>query len=52
MKTIVYPDGSIEATVRADEFVAAGLARFATPAECASYDRLFEECDAAYFGAD
>jgi hypothetical protein len=47
MKTIVYfEDGSIEETVYADKHVAAGIARYATPEEIASYNRLFDECDA------
>jgi len=46
MKTIVCPDGSIEATVRADEFVAAGKARYATSAESADYERAFARDDA------
>jgi len=46
MKTIVYPDGSIVATVRADEFVAAGKARYATSAESADYERAFARDDA------
>ena len=34
MKTIVYfENGGVEATTRADEFVAAGRARYATPEE-------------------
>ena len=45
MKTIVYPDGSIESTVRADEFVAAGKARYATAEEDRSYWRQFDEDD-------
>lgn len=45
MKTIVYPDGSIEATVRADEFVATGKARYATASEDRSYNRAFERDD-------
>jgi hypothetical protein len=48
MKTIVYlADGSVEATVRADEFVTAGRARYATPQESADYERAFERADAA-----
>jgi hypothetical protein len=45
MKTIVFPDGSIEATARADEFVTAGKARYATPAEAKSYDDFEHLCD-------
>lgn len=45
MKTIVYPDGSIEATSRADEFVAAGKARYATSQEVSDYERCFEMSD-------
>ncbi len=48
MKTIVYPDGSIESTVRADEFVARGLARFATPKEIRGYERAFEQSDESW----
>lgn len=46
MKTIVYTDGSIESTVRADEFVALGKARYATAKEAADYARNFERDDA------
>lgn len=46
MKTIVYiEDGSIEATVHADAYVAAGIARYATTREIASYERGFERDD-------
>lgn len=49
MKTIVYlADGSVESTVRADEFVAAGKARFATAEEAADYERNFERDDSAW----
>lgn len=47
MRTVVYPDGSIEATNWADRHVADGKARYATAAECADYERHFERCDAA-----
>lgn len=47
MKTIVYfADGAIEATVWADAHVANGDARYATPAEIASYKRAFARDDA------
>jgi len=46
MKALVYQDGSIEATVRADEFVAAGKALFATKSEEASYEAAFARDDA------
>lgn len=47
MKTIVYlADGSMESTMRADEHVANGIARYATASEVASYERGFAEDDA------
>lgn len=47
MKTIVYlQDGSIEATIHADAHVAAGIARYATSREVASYGRGFQRDDA------
>jgi hypothetical protein len=46
MKIIVYSDGSIEATVWADALVAKGEARYATPEECAGYERNFARDDA------
>lgn len=48
MKTIVYPDGSIEATSRADEFVSAGKARYATARQIRGYERNFERDDSAW----
>lgn len=50
LKIIVYPDGSIEATTWADQHVANGKARYATPKECADYERAFAESDAGYEG--
>ena len=53
MKVIVYlADGSVEATARADEFVARGIARYATPAEVASYESVFARDDARIVGLD
>lgn len=50
MKTIVYlSDGSIESTANHAAQVEAGIARYATDAEAASYERFFEHCDALYF---
>lgn len=48
MKTIVYLDGSIESTMRADEYVGKGRARFATAKEAADYGRAFERDDSAW----
>ena len=48
MKTIVYPDGSIESTVRADEYVSRGLARYATAREIRGYERNFEQSDESW----
>ncbi len=46
MKVVVFlVDGSMEATARADEYVGRGIARYATPEECASYERQFAEDD-------
>lgn len=46
MKTIIYhEDGSVEATVHADAHVTAGIARYATSREIASYERGFERDD-------
>jgi hypothetical protein len=45
MKIIVFPDGSMESTVRADEFVASGKARYATPAESKSFEDFEMQCD-------
>lgn len=47
MKTIIYlEDGSVEATILADEHVAAGIARYATADEIAGYERNFSRDDA------
>ena len=46
MKTIVYfADGSIESTACHAAIVSRGEARYATPEECASYERQFAEDD-------
>ncbi len=53
MKTIVYlADGSIEATARADDVVASGVARYATPEEIRSYERAFARDDARIEASD
>lgn len=53
LKTVVYfADGSLEATARHAKVVADGEARYATPAEEASYERQFEVDDAHGAAAD